>query len=239
MPSEFTARVMGNSTYTRRLDFPRFATSRLARGTLACIDSARPVRPEGYGERERGQVSFARKLYERFRLFIHEIAKFGVVGGIAFIVTELFFNLLIQLGLDTFAANAGATLLAAVVAFAGNRYWTFRHRERSGMGRETVLFFVFNGVGVLIQQACIEFAKYQFGRHDKLTVNAAFLVGVMLATLFRFWSYRTWVWRAAEPAAGPDPIEPVAAAARVSAQHEFDERVVVYSGPGRHRAGRS
>ena len=108
-------------------------------------------------------MSFARKLYERFRLLLHEVAKFGVVGGIAFIVTELFFNLLIQLGLDTFAANAGSTLLAAVVAFAGNRYWTFRHRERTGMGRETVLFFVFNGVGILIQQACIELAKHEFG----------------------------------------------------------------------------
>ena len=189
------------------------------------------------GERERGQVSFARKLYERFRLLLHEVAKFGVVGGIAFVVTELFFNLLIQLGLDTFAANAGSTLLAAVVAFAGNRYWTFRHRERTGMGRETVLFFLFNGVGILIQQACIELAKHEFSRHDKLTVNAAFLVGVVLATLFRFWSYRKWVWRLAEPEAEPTPIEPIAAAAQVSA-HEPHERIVVSSSPGRHRADR-
>lgn len=183
-------------------------------------------------------MSLARKLYERFRLFIHEIAKFGVVGGIAFAVTELFFNLLIQLGFDTFAANAGATLVAATVAFIGNRYWTFRARERTGMGRETVLFFVLNGVGVLIQQVCIEFAKHQFGRHDKLTVNAAFLVGVMLATLFRFWSYRKWVWRQAEPDTGPPPIEPVAAAAQMNG-HQRNERIVVSSGPGRHRSGRS
>ena len=199
-------------------------------------------------------MSFARKLYERFRHFIHEIAKFGVVGGIAFIVTELAFNVLIQMGADSFAANAGATLVAAVVAFVGNRYWTFRTRHRSGMGRETALFFLLNGVGVLIQQACIEVAKYEFGRNDKVTVNAAFLVGVMLATMFRFWSYRKWVWRLAPPGAEPvEPVEPdeaAEAAARAGqlnghspAQNGHpgrgaDERVIVSSGPGRHRAGR-
>ena len=199
-------------------------------------------------------MSFARKLYERFRHFIHEVAKFGVVGGIAFVVTELVFNLLIQMGADSFAANAGATLVAAIVAFVGNRYWTFRNRHRSGMGRETALFFMLNAVGVLIQQACIELAKHEFGRNDKVTVNAAFLVGVVLATLFRFWSYRKWVWRLAPP--GAEPVEPVEsdqpAEPDESAVHpaqvnghshgqrgpETDERIIVASGPGRHRAGR-
>ena len=199
-------------------------------------------------------MSFARKLYERFRHFIHEIAKFGIVGGIAFIVTELAFNVLIQMGADSFAANAGATLVAAVVAFVGNRYWTFRARHRSGMGRETALFFLLNAVGVLIQQACIEFAKHEFGRNDKVTVNAAFLVGVMLATMFRFWSYRKWVWRLAPPGAEPvEPVEPDEAAEAAARAGQLnghshgqngqrdggpDERVIVSSGPGRHRAGR-
>ena len=199
-------------------------------------------------------MSFARKLYERFRHFIHEIAKFGIVGGIAFVVTELAFNLLIQMGADSFAANAGATLVAAMVAFVGNRYWTFRSRHRSGMGRETALFFLLNGIGVLIQQACIELAKYEFGRNDKVTVNAAFLVGVMLATMFRFWSYRKWVWRLAPPGAEPvEPVEPDEAAEAAARAGQLnghspvhnghrgrgtDERVIVSSGPGRHRAGR-
>src|ERR1039457_3801408 len=145
------------------------------------------ARGQVYGERGRGQVSFARRLYERFRLFIHEMAKFGVVGGFAFIVTELFFNLFIHMGLDTFAANAGSTLVAAVVAFAGNRYWTFRHRERTGMGRETVVFFMLNGIGVLIQQVCVDIAMHELGRQDTVTVNAAFLVGVVLGTRRPAW----------------------------------------------------
>jgi putative flippase GtrA len=149
-------------------------------------------------------VSLVGGLYERFRHLIHEGGKFLVVGGIGFLVTELVFNLLISAHQDTFLANAVATLVAAAVTFVGNRHWTFRHRERTGMGRETVIFFVLNGVGVLIQQACLELAKHEFGRHDKLTLNAAFLVGVGLATLFRFWSYRKFVWldQSAGPSAG-------------------------------------
>jgi putative flippase GtrA len=146
-------------------------------------------------------VSFVGRLYQRFRHLIHEGGKFLVVGGIGFLVTELVFNLLISSHQNTFTANAVATLVAAAVTFIGNRHWTFRHRERTGMGRETVIFFVLNGVGVLIQQACLEFAKHEFGRHDKLTLNAAFLFGVGLATLFRFWSYRKFVWL--DQSAGP------------------------------------
>jgi len=141
-------------------------------------------------------VSLVGELYQRFRHLIHEFAKFGIVGGIGFLVTEGVFNLMISEHQATFTANAVATLVAAAVTFVGNRHWTFRHRERTGMGREAVVFFALNAVGVLIQQACLELAKHEFGRHDKLTLNVAFLVGVWLATLFRFWSYRKFVWLA-------------------------------------------
>jgi len=141
-------------------------------------------------------VSLVGGLYQRFRHLIHEFAKFGIVGGIGFLVTEGVFNLMISEHQATFTANAVATLVAAAVTFVGNRHWTFRHRERTGMGREAVVFFALNAVGVLIQQACLELAKHEFGRHDKLTLNVAFLFGVGLATLFRFWSYRKFVWLA-------------------------------------------
>jgi putative flippase GtrA len=145
-------------------------------------------------------VSLVGRWYQRFRHLIHEFAKFGVIGGIGFLVTEGVFNVMISDHQATFTSNAVATLVAAAVTFVGNRYWTFRHRERTGMGRETLVFFALNLVGIGIQQACLELAKHAVGRHDKLTLNVAFLVGVGLATLFRFWSYRRFVWLA-QPAA--------------------------------------
>jgi putative flippase GtrA len=154
-------------------------------------------------------VSLVGRLYQRFRHLIHEFAKFGIVGGIGFLVTEGIFNLIISAHpRQTFLANAVATLIAAAVTFVGNRHWTFRHRERTGMGRESAVFFALNGVGVLIQQVCLELGKYAFGRHDKLALNAAFLVGVGLATMFRFWSYRKLVWLA-QPGGPSDPAQAV------------------------------
>ena len=141
-------------------------------------------------------MSLVSRWYQRFQRLIHEFAKFGVIGMIGFLVTEGVFNLMIARHQATFTANAVSTLVAAVVTFAGNRYWTFRHRERTGMAREATVFLVLNVVGIGIQQACLEIAKHASGHHDKLTLNIAFLVGVALATLFRFWSYRKFVWLA-------------------------------------------
>jgi putative flippase GtrA len=157
-------------------------------------------------------VTLARGLIERgtrlFHEMFHEVAKFGVIGVIGFVVTEVGFNLLhfdAKLGLLT--SDVLATAIAAVVTFAGNKYWTFRHRAGHGTARETIIFVVLNGVGALIQYAFVWTAKNGFGVSDKYLLNVAFLIGIGVATLFRFWSYRKWVWGklAEEPPAEASP----------------------------------
>ena len=44
-------------------------------------------------------------------------------------------------------------MVSATVAFLGNRFWTWRHRERSGIAREYSLYFLFNVVGLVIALA--------------------------------------------------------------------------------------
>jgi putative flippase GtrA len=152
-------------------------------------------------------VNGVRGLYERFRQLIHEGFKFGVVGGIGFLITDGGTNALQSPLHGWLKANVIATLAATVVTYLGSRYWTFRHRERGGTGRETILFLVLNAVGLGIQLACLGFANYALGLTDKFSSNVALFLGICLGTLFRFWSYRKWVWIA--PAAGPaaDPAE--------------------------------
>ncbi|HEY2580136.1 MAG TPA: GtrA family protein [Streptosporangiaceae bacterium] len=151
-------------------------------------------------------MTFARNLIEQVRHLWHEVAKFGVVGAVGFVVTEVGFNLMhFDAGLGLFTSNALATAVAAIVTFAGNKYWTFRHRAGHGTRRETIIFILLNGVGALIQYACVWTAKNGFDTTDKYLLNVAFLIGIGLGTLFRFWSYRKWVWNklADEPPAEP------------------------------------
>jgi putative flippase GtrA len=144
------------------------------------------------------------RLYRQFQHLIHEMAKFGIVGGLGFIVTEVGFNVLhFDVGLGLFTSNAIATGLAMIVTYVGNRWWTFRHREGHGTTRETVSFVVLNLAGLLIQYACVWIAKNGLNFTDRFSLTVAFLIGIVLGTLFRFWSYRKWVWLA--PPAGPGP----------------------------------
>ncbi len=148
-------------------------------------------------------MSFALRLYERFRVLIHEAAKFGVVGLAGFIVSLGGADILhFDANVGKYKSVVAATIAATVVTFLGNRYWAFRHRERAGMGRETVLFFVFNAIGLLIQLACVAIVADGANLQGKVWYNLANLTGIGLGTLFRFWSYRKWVWRTQEPAGG-------------------------------------
>ena len=149
-----------------------------------------------------GTVKLVLALYCRFRDLIHEAARFGVVGLAALAVTDGGANLLhYDAGVDKFSAVAIATIVATVLSFVASRYWTFRHRDRRGARKETVLFFLVNGVGVAISEGCIGFAS-ALGLTGKISYNVALNGGIALATLFRYWSYRRWVWPAAAAASG-------------------------------------
>ena len=158
-------------------------------------------------------MSLVSTLYQRFRMLIHEGAKFLVVGGIGFIVTLGGADVLhLGMGVNKYIAITIATVVATVVTFVGNRYWTFRHREGAGTTRESVMFFVLNGVGLLFQYACIWIVQDLLHHQGGLWYNVANLIGIVFGTLFRFWSYRKWVWHMLPPElevpAGELPAEP-------------------------------
>lgn len=144
-------------------------------------------------------------LYYRLGHLVRELMKFGVVGSVALVVDVGVFNALLYAGaggsgpLDghPLTAKTIATTLATTVAYAGNRIWTFRHRSRSGLRREYLLFFVLNGVGLGIALSCLAFSHYVLGLQSQLADNiAANVVGLGLGTAFRFWSYRRFVFLA-------------------------------------------
>lgn len=147
-------------------------------------------------------------LYERFRHLIHEGAKFLVVGLIGTIVTFGMANALKSIG--EYKAIAIATIVATVVTYLGNGRWAFRNRQGQGTTRDSVIFFVLNAIGLVIYWACIGVTDLAGVRHQVVWYNIALVVGTGLGTLFRFWSYRKWVWVAVDTpvlAAGEPDVE--------------------------------
>ena len=144
----------------------------------------------------RQPVAVARAQYERFRPVIHEVAKFAVIGGAGVFITNAVYDLLfIHFGLGPVTSTTIATIVATIASYLGNRYWSFRDRQRTGVVREIAVFAVLNGIGLLIQDATVAFNYYGLGLgHDKLAGFVALNAGIVLATLFRFWSYRRFVW---------------------------------------------
>jgi putative flippase GtrA len=155
-------------------------------------------------------VSALRRLYERFRLLIHEGAKFGIIGGIGVIIYNLINGWMrFTLHLGPLTSATIAVVVTTITSYVANRYWSFRHRERTTVPRETVMFFALNGVGLLIQWAVVGLTYYGLNETGKLANVVANNVGIVLGTVFRFWSYRRWVWAAAQPAPeGHEAIEP-------------------------------
>nr|MDT0661601.1 GtrA family protein [Micromonospora sp. DSM 115978] len=151
-------------------------------------------------------MRFARLLPERWQKFINEALKFGVVGGINTVINYAVFN---ALALTIFRdgqlkAAVVATVVATFTSYLMNRHWTYRDRPKSTLRREYALFFLFNATGLLIELGVLALAKYGLGFTGLLALNIAKTAGVGLATVFRFWSYRTFVFRLA-PAAEPSP----------------------------------
>jgi putative flippase GtrA len=146
---------------------------------------------------------------------VHELAKFGSVGAIAFVITIGTANILHGgLGVGPLTSNGIATIVATTFSYFANRYWTFRHRDRSGLGREYVLFFVLNGIGLVITELFIGFTHYVLDQRSLIAFNIAQIFGTGVATLFRYWSYKRWVFLpATAPAVDPHTGLPDAAPA--------------------------
>ncbi|MDL4776096.1 MULTISPECIES: GtrA family protein [Thermomonosporaceae] len=150
-------------------------------------------------------MSLVATLHRRFAHLVRELAKFGSVGAIAFVITLVLGNALNSgMGVGPLTSNGVATVVATTFSYLANRYWTFRHRDRTGLGREYVLFFALNGVGLVITELFIGFTHYVIGATGPLAYNISLVIGTGVATLFRFWSYKKWVFL---PTSAP-PVDP-------------------------------
>jgi putative flippase GtrA len=148
-----------------------------------------------------------RELYRTFEHVLSEIAKFGVIGAVAYVMTVAISNTL-RFGparLGPLTSLGIAMLVAATFSYVANRHWTWRHRERQGLGREYLLFLALSAVGFALTEIPVAFTEYALGMHSPLAYNiSGNLIGTGIGTVWRFWSFKRWVFLAPDEEARED-----------------------------------
>ena len=136
-----------------------------------------------------------------------ELLGFGVVGAFGYVSDAIVINLLYH-HVPSVLASAIAVSVSTLVAYAGNRFWTFRRRERRETRAEFGLFVLVSAGGFLIAVFCVWFTQHVLGQNSRLAVNVAQLgAGQVLGTLFRFWACHRYVFPELESARGALPAD--------------------------------
>jgi len=141
-------------------------------------------------------VRLASVLPNRVQHLAPEAVAFGLIGVGNTLLYLTIFNVTMMIG--AVKATVLATVITTTLSYLAHRHWTYRARPKTALRREYSLFFGFNLAGMLIQSSVVAIGKYGFGLsedRDRLMFNVATCAGVGLATLFRFWAYRTLVFR--------------------------------------------
>lgn len=128
--------------------------------------------------------------------------KFGVVGLVGLAVDLTVFNLLRVGGLGgehmlsgPIGAKVVAVAAATVVTWFGNRYWTFREHRRKNYFLELFEFGVVAIAGMIVNLIPLWISHYVLGFQTLLADNiSANVIGLGMATAFRFLLYRFWVF---------------------------------------------
>jgi putative flippase GtrA len=157
-------------------------------------------------------LNLIRDLYSRFRHLVHEVAKFGIVGALGAVLQFTVQDTLhFKMGIGPLTAEFVGIMGGIILTFFGNRYWTYRDRLTHGKEfvRESALFLVMSVLGLGIQLGLQTIATYGLGRTDGVSYNLVTAFGIGVATLFRLFAYRTFVFRGATPSGEPmEQLEP-------------------------------
>ncbi|WP_396027238.1 GtrA family protein [Actinomyces sp. 2119] len=146
---------------------------------------------------------------DRVVAWVRELVQFGLVGASAFLIDISLFNLLQRGPVAVLAghpntANAVAAATATAYSWVANRMWTYRGRTQDNLAREALLFASANLGGLVITQSCLLATHHLLGLTSALADNiAAYVVGFVLSTAFRFLFYHYVVFTGTPQRPGP------------------------------------
>lgn len=145
-----------------------------------------------------------RELVER--LLTREVLTFLAVGGTGYVVDVVAFNLLRSTqpfaDQDPALARTLAVAMAMCVTFTGNRSLTWRDHASGSRRREVALFVLFNVIGfgfgfsIVTLVLSHDILGLTSGLADNISAN---LIGLALGTIFRYATYKRFVFAAPHP----------------------------------------
>lgn len=143
------------------------------------------------------------------RRILPELSKFGVVGLLGIVVDVGGFNLLrVVANEGPLTAKIVSAAAATIASWLGHRYWTYSHARRPDAHNEFAWFILFCTLGTGIAVGCLWFTHYVLGLTTALEDNiSGNVIGLVLATAFRWWSYRTFVFTSAPAGGDAEPVE--------------------------------
>ena len=146
-------------------------------------------------------------------MLTREVRTFLAVGGTGYVVDVAAFNLLRSVqpfaAMDPSVARTLAVALAMCVTYVGNRNLTWRDHPSEDQRREVSLFVLFNLVGFGFSVATLFLSHDVLGLTSRLADNvSANVIGLALGTIFRYLTYKRFVFASPTPGSSSGRSEP-------------------------------
>lgn len=140
----------------------------------------------------------------RWSLAAYQLSKFGLVGGMDFLIDLGVLNLLIALtgiasGYYASAFKAVAFLVAVTSSFLWNKFWTFRALSIEHVGLQFAQFFAVSALGLAINVGTFavvnDFVGPPAGVLPRVWANAAAAAAATVGLLWNFTGYKFVVFK--------------------------------------------
>ncbi|RKT57518.1 putative flippase GtrA [Saccharothrix australiensis] len=141
----------------------------------------------------------------RFLINKHrELIRFAVVGGTTFVIDNgIWYALKLTVLQDkVVTAKAIAVLVAVIASYVLSREWSFHTRGGRERHHEAALFFLVSGMGIGVNLLPLYASRHVLDLHSEVAdFVSGSVIGMLLATAFKYWSMRKFVF----PEAGARP----------------------------------
>ena len=134
-----------------------------------------------------------------------ELLKFGMVGAVCFVLTNVV-NYALKLTVlhdNPVTALILAVLVATVVSYVLSREWSFRTRGGRERQHEAALFFLISGISVGLNSLPLAVSRYLLDlrtpdvglvTQEIADFVSGMILGTLVAMVFRWWAFKKWVF---------------------------------------------